>query len=173
MGLLIPTFANPILLAREQAAEEMAWAQADYIDRKTRMSERGENPPETIDSTDLLATSMNWDYADGWEDRRLAYVKELRARRKPFRPSVRVRMPDGFVQGVYEGDQVDLQWFERGLCCVRCCQWKHEDHFQHVREHKRLQDATGAEPPQGVALKDLCAFCGNRLDLQKFRREAA
>lgn len=173
MGLLIPTFADPLALARAEAAERLAFAQNDYIDRKTKQSERGENPPETIDSTELLDTSMNWDYSPGWEDRRIAFVKELRAKRKPFQPSVRVRMPDGQIQNVYEGDMLDLQWFEKGLCCVRCRHWKNEDQFQHIHEHTRLQEHTGATPPAGVPLRDLCANCGNRLDTQKFRTEAA
>jgi hypothetical protein len=117
---------------------------------------------------------MNWDYSPGWEDRRLKHVKALKAARKPFKPSVRVRnVETGQIQNVYEGDMVDLQWFERGECCVKCCNWKHDDPFQHVREHERLQEHTGKQPPSDVALKDLCAFCGNRLDQQKFRTEAA
>lgn len=176
MGLVIPTptkLWSPWKLAEQQRREEIAFAQASYIDAKTRQSERGENPPEVIQDTELLDTSMNWDYSPGWEDRRIKHVKSLRARRIPFRPSVRVRMPGGGIQNVYEGDMVDLKWFEDGLCCVRCCHWKSEDAFQHIREHKVMQEKISAKPPSGVALKDLCSNCGNRLDTQKFRTEAA
>ena len=173
MSLHIPTFADPLDLAREKRAEEMAFAQNAYVESKTKQSELGLNRPETIQSTDLMATSMNWDYSPGWEKRRLKHVKRLRAARIPFQPSVRIEMPDGQIQNVYEGDMVDLQWFQDGLCCVRCRNWKHEDSIQHVREHKRLQEHTGVQPPQGVPLKDLCGFCGNRLDTQQFRTEAA
>jgi hypothetical protein len=175
MGLILLT-ADAYKLAKLRRRErelEIAQRQGDYIALKTRQSERGENPPETIESTDLLDTSMNWDYSPGWEDRRIAYVRSLRERGIPFRPSVRVRMPGGGVQNVYEGDSVDLEWFARGECCVRCCNWKSMDAGKHEADHRRLQDVTGVEPPQGVSLDDLCGFCGNDLGNQKYRTEAA
>jgi len=175
MGLIIPTL-DPVKLARLRRRErevEIAERQAAYIDIKTRQSERGENPPETIESTDLLDTSMNWDYSPGWEDRRIAYAKELRAKGIPFRPSVRVRMPGGGIQNVYEGDAVDLEWFARGECCVRCCNWKAMDAEKHAADHRRLQSVTGVEPPQGIRLDDLCGFCGNDLGNQKYRTRVA
>ena len=173
MGLIIPTFADPLSLAREARRREIEEKQAAYVEAKTRQSERGDNPPETIESTELLDTSMNWDYSPGWEDRRIKHVKSLRERNIPFRPSVRVRMPDGGVQNVYEGDEIDLRWFERGECCVRCCHWKSSDPIKHQRDHELLQDKTGATPPVGVPLKDLCGFCGNNLASQKYRTKAA
>jgi hypothetical protein len=175
MGLIIPTFADPLTLARLQREEEMAFAQNEYIDRKTQQSEKGERRVETVDGDlETVVTSMNWDYSEGWEQRRLKFVKGLRARRKKFQPSVRVRNPHtGQIQNVYEGDMLDLKWFEEGLCCVKCRNWKHEDAIEHIREHKRLAESVPQKPPAGVALKDLCAFCGSRLDMQKFGLEKA
>lgn len=174
MSIFIPMSGeNAIAALRREELERIAFEQRSYIDRKTVQSERGENMPETIESTDLLDTSMNWDYSPGWEARRVKHVKALRAKGIPFRPSVRVRMPGGGIQNVYEGDLTDLAWFEQGLCCVRCCNWKSEDAAIHVQDHERLQRVTGAAPPSGIPVEDLCGHCGARLDTQKFRAEAA
>lgn len=175
MGLILLT-ADAYKLAKLRRRErevEIDELQAEYVDRKTRDAEQGRRPVETIESTDLLDTSMKWDYSAGWEDRRIRFVKALRAARIPFKPSVRVRMPDGGVQNVYEGDHVDLAFFERGDCCVRCTQWKSEDAAQHEGDHRRLQAVTGSAPPEGVPLSDLCGFCGNNLANQKYRTKAA
>lgn len=174
MGLIIPNaFLSKSEMARKIRLEEMAVKQQEYIDSKTRQSERGENVPELVHDTGLLDTSMNWDFAPGWEDRRIRFVKELRAQRKPFRPSARIPMPNGQLQNVYEGDEIDLKWFREGLCCVKCCNWKAEDEHTHAQEHRKLQEVAGP-PPNGVSIKDLCAFCGSNLSMQQNdKREVA
>lgn len=173
MGLIIPTFADPFSLAMQERLEEIETKQTEYVDHKTRLAEARKGVVETIDGTELLDTSMTWDYSPGWEKRRLKYTKMLRAHRIPFRPSVRVRMPGGGVQNVYEGDHVDLAWFEKGLCCVRCCHWKSEDAATHKREHEELQSRLNISPPSDVPLRDLCSNCGARLDAQKYRTKEA
>lgn len=174
MGLILLTSDAYKLakLRRRQREVDIDERQQAYVDEKTLVAEKRLQMPETIDGTELLDTSMSWDYSTGWEERRLRFVKALRSARVPFRPSVRVRTPDG-IQNVYEGDHVDLGFFERGDCCVRCCAWKSEDAKQHARDHVKLQSVTGTTPPDGVPLADLCGFCGNNLANQKYRTKAA
>lgn len=181
MGLILPSSLalwNPLELARQKRAEEMAWAQQDYVDRKTKAAESGDQPPSMLPmdaSEEDLTTSMSWDFSPGWEERRLKFVRGLKARRARFMPAARRPIPGGGFENIYPYGATDLAWFSEGLCCVRCLNWKHDDAMEHIREHERLRDnLTGmASPPSGVPLKDLCAFCGNRLDLQNYDQEQA
>ncbi len=178
MGLLIFTQERIAAFKRGVRGEEMGLRQEDYIDRKTKAAESGEQPPSMIPmDADLedLATSMSWDFSPGWEQRRVAFVRGLKDRRQRFEGAARRPIPGGGFENIYPYGDIDLQWFRQGLCCVRCRNWKHDDAIQHIREHQHLRDKLtgGAEPPSGVPLKDMCAFCGNRLDLQNYREEAA
>lgn len=176
--LIIPTFADPLSLALAEREEDRAWAQQDYVDRATRAAEDGSQKTAMVPtdaSEEDITTSMSWDLEPGWEQRRLEYVKGLKARRKRFMPGARRPIAGGGFENIYQYGDLDLEWFKQGQCCVRCQNWKHDDPIQHIREHARLAEMTPAhmQPPAGVPLKDMCAFCGNRLDLQNYRDEQA
>lgn len=178
MSIIITGFADPFSLALSQREEDMAWAQRDYIDRKTKAAESGEQVPEMIapDATDeVLQTSMSWDFSPGWEERRIKFVRNLRAERKRFMPAARRPIPGGGFENIYPYGDVDLKWFQEGLCCVRCLNWKSEDPREHEEDHRRLREqmSNGVQPPADIPLEDLCGFCGTRLDQQQYRTEAA
>lgn len=176
--LIIPTFADPFSLARQQRDEDRAWAQNAYVDRKTKAAEAGEQPPAMLPSDaseEDVATSMSWDFSPGWEQRREKEIRAMRSSRRRFLPAARRPIPGGGFENIYPYGDFDLEPFRQGLCCVRCQNWKHDDPIQHAREHAdlRAQLVGEIEPPAGVPLKDMCAFCGNRLDLQNYRDEQA
>jgi len=176
VGLYIPTFADPLSLRLHEKREKQAFKQSEYIDRKTKEAESGKQRPEMVDgdvSDERLATSMSWDFSPGWEDRRVAEVRAMRERGEKFDPAVRRPLPGGGFENIYPYGEVDLLWFEKGLCCVRCRNWKAQTDEQHARDHEKLQKVTGVRPPEGIELKDLCGHCGARLDTQKFRTKAA
>lgn len=178
MGLLILTPERIARLKRGVASEELGLKQSAYVDERTRAAELGEQRPEMLPmdcDLETLATSLSWDFSPGWEQRRMKFVRGLRAARKRFMPAARRPIPGGGFENIYPYGDLDLQWFAEGFCCVRCQNWKHEDSIQHVREHERLREQMtgGVQPPSGVPLKDLCAFCGNNLANQKTMTEAA
>lgn len=176
MTLYIPTFADPLLLAEEGEKERRAQARQEYIDRKTRAAEKGEQRPYNVDfGSDpvKIAESMGWDFSAGWENRRLKQVRKMRQDGVRFEPAVRMPLPGGGFENVYPYGMIDLKWFEEGQCCVRCQNWKHEDPKRHEEQHAKLRSVLTIDPPADVPLSAMCGFCGNRLDKQKFRTKAA
>lgn len=176
--MLVFTPERIAALKRGVADEELVLKQEHFIDIRTRVAERGDQAPSMLPmdaSLEDVATSMSWDFSAGWEERRAAFIRDLRARRKRFMPAARRPMPGGGFENIYPYGDFDLEVFRLGLCCVRCQNWKSDDNLEHVREHRRLQDqmSGGVQPPSGVPLKDLCAFCGNNLAMQKRTDEAA
>lgn len=152
----------------KRVLEEARNAEIDaHIDRATKVAEKGLNPTETVIPGYDPAESLSWDFSPGWADRRRAELRSMRSRRKPLRPIARIPR-QGYLEEVYESE-VDLEVFEKGLCCAKCGEWKHEDARDHKRQHRKLQDVTGMRPASGVKIKDLCGFCGARLTDQKYK----
>lgn len=133
-----------------------------YISSQTRKAERGLQAPESLpagmDPLEL-AKGMSWDFTQGWRSRKARQLRESRSRGVHM-PIAFLQHEDGSVERVYETDDLDMEPFRNGECCVRCHNWQPEDEHIRREKHRRLSDMTGYQIPVGLKPRDCCCYCG-------------
>lgn len=165
MTIIVTGLVPAAEMERSEAERRLVESQDLYIASATRRAERGEQAPAVIPAgmpVEEAAKAMSWDFSPGWQARKSRQLR-LSRQRGTHMPVQFRQHADGHLEKVYETDDMDLEPFRDGACCVRCHNWQPEDDIVVREKHRRLSEATGYRIPDGLSHRDACCYCGARL----------